>query len=218
MRVFGVIDGLLLVALSLSVTGNPALGQNWRPALHDSDELYDAAEDLHDRAERFQDPRILPVTANLEHLTAQLYQRLRNRACANEIIPLVQATESTLNDAIQLVSLSCQMRSDRKSLSEIENARRHFACMVEQIQCALREVQTLHPTHSPYHTLPFNVPQFGVPQYSRPGHELPPASSFPNRGVAPWNIEPQREYEVRRSSESSPARTLARVLISELLR
>lgn len=238
MRAFGFLVGLVVSTLGLLVTSSPVLGQNWRPALHDADELYDAAEDLHDRAERFQDPHVLPVTANLEQLTAQLYQRLKNRACANEVVPLFNATECALNDAIEVVTLSCQMRTDRKSLSEIANARKYFGCVAEHIQCALREIQPVYHARTPVNQWPngipgysapqysaprygvpqYSVPQYSAPEYSQPEYGVPQASPYPNRGVTPWSVGPNNEYEVRRSSQSSPGRALARVLISELLR
>ena len=127
---------VMVAAFSGAVANGPAAwAESWKPALHDADELYDAAEDLHDRAQRLGDPRVIPVTASLEELTARLYHQLKHNACAADVVPLMETTGAVLDEAATLVTLSCEMRSDRKSLAELKNARRYFAATHQQIHC-----------------------------------------------------------------------------------
>jgi hypothetical protein len=149
-RWFGwMVFGLLVCASPL------AQAQSWKPTLHDADELYDAAEDLHDRAERFHDTRTMQVTCQLEHLTADLYKLLKRNACAADVLPLLNATGATLEEASMLVSLSCDLRDDRKALSELAKAQRYFQATVERIQCAMG--------HPPVYRAPVLVAPAPVP-------------------------------------------------------
>lgn len=161
---FALMLGLLLSPASL------VQAQSWKPALRDADALYDAAEDLHDRAERFRDSHTLQVTYQLEQVTADLYQLLKRNACPAEVLPVLNATGATLEEASMLVSLSCQLRADRKAQSELVNAQRSFQATMERIQCALESVLPNravyrapvlqvpapygHQVHNHYHTAP----------------------------------------------------------------
>lgn len=161
----------LAFGLLLSV-GSLAQAQSWKPALRDADELYDAAEDLHDRAERFRDSHTLQVTCQLEQMTADLYQLLKRNACPAEVLPAMNAVGATLEEASMLVSLSCQLRGDRKAQTELANAQRYFQATMDRVQCAL---ESAIPNRSYYRAPVLQVPvlQPQVLQVPVPyGHEV----------------------------------------------
>ncbi len=182
-----------------------AWADSWKHALGDADELYDAAEDLHDRAQRFKDYRVMPVTENLEHMTADLYQRMKQGACAAEVVPLFNATGAVLEEAAMLVTLSCEMRGDRKSLSELDNARRYYAATAEHIQCILRtsarpaipalpRVQVHAPTVTtpPWATAsPYSVTPYGPAPYTNTNPGFPPTTQgWPGNSNQPGYAQP----------------------------
>ena len=127
-------------------------------------------EDLHDRAEHFRDGHTLHVTALLEQQTADLYQLLKRNACAAEVVTTLNATGTTLQEVTMLVSLSCQLRGDRKAQSELANAQRYFEATVERVQCALES------------SLP------GRPAYRAPTWQAP-APTWYQAPVAPHGYE-----------------------------
>lgn len=184
----GLVLGIIVSVSSL------AQAQSWKPTLRDADELYDAAEDLHDRAEHFRDGHTLQITALLEQQTADLYQLLKRNACATEVVTTLNATGATLQEATMLVSLSCQLRGDRKAQSELANAQRYFEATVERVQCVL---ESSPPRRSTYHAPTWQAPAptwYQAPAAPQPyynshaapyGHEVhyhPPAPSAP-RGL-----------------------------------
>ncbi len=191
------VSGRFSVALCLSIVlcaGQFGSAQSWKPTLHDADELYDAAEDLHDRAERFNDGHTLQVTAELEHLTADLYQLLKRNGCAADVVALLNTTGAVLEQASVQVNLSCHLRTDRKAQSELANAQRYFNATAERIQCALRDSL---PSRPAYHAPVWQAP---VPSW----YQLPPAPQ-------PYG------YEVRYlPPEPSPTRALVRVRVQSV--
>ncbi len=126
--------------------------QNWRPALGDADEFYDAAEDLHDRAQKFNDVRVLPLTAELEILTTDLYQLLKNKACPTDVVTTLNAAAATLQQVDMLVTLSCHMSKDRKSMSELANCRKYFDLTSRHIYNALGQTHGYPHGHSHGHS------------------------------------------------------------------
>ncbi len=198
----------LVFGLFVSV-GSLAQGQSWRPALGDADELYDAAEDLHDRAERFRDVQAMQVTSQLEHLSADLYQLLKRNACAAEVLPVLNATGATLEQASLLVSLSCHLRDDRKAQAELANAQRYYAETVEHIQCAL---QHSLPNRPVYRAPTWQAP---VPSWQAPAptwYQAPVPQPYVDPRTAPYG------YEVRYQQPApSPGKALARVLVQQIL-
>lgn len=184
----GLAFGLVFTSASI------AQAHSWKSALRDADELYDAAEDLHDRAERFRDSHTLQATCQLEQLTADLYQLLKRNACPADILPVLNATAASLEEASMLVSLSCQLRSDRKAQTELANAQRYFGATVERIQCVLESVT---PSRSVYRAPALRFPQPAYPAYP---------STVPHSHGS--------EHEVQNQQPALPFRGLARVRLS----
>lgn len=177
-RRIGMIVSGLVVAVFCGTTAafSAERPQSWKPAFHDADELYDAAEDLHDRSLRLRDPRVIPLTAELETLTAHLYQLLKHNACAADVVPLMQTIGTLLDEATTLITLSCEMRTDRKTLSELENARRYFAATSEHIHCILHHHGPMAGVPLPHgaavHVQPSFFAQNSVEPPPRPGRSL----------------------------------------------
>lgn len=141
--------GMLAVGLTVSTTTTRyARAESWKPALHDADELADAAEDLHARAERLHDHQIAPTTASLEHWTRVLHQQMKACACAADIAPLLDTVSGLLNQTDALVHQSCLMQSDRKSLAELDEALCHFAEMSLHVDRILASNTHSHGPHN----------------------------------------------------------------------
>ena len=193
----GLVFGIIVSISSL------AQAQSWKPTLRDADELYDAAEDLHDRAEHFRDGHTMQVTAQLEHLTADLYQLLKRNACATEVVATLNATGATLQEATMLVSLSCQLRGDRKTQSELANAQRYFEATVERVQCAL---QSSLPSRPAYHAPTWQAPS--PTWYQAPVAPQP----YYHPHAAPYGHEVHHQPPA-----PSIGRTLARVIVQKIV-
>ncbi len=183
--------------------GGFSQAQSWKPALHDADELYDAAEDLHDRAERFRDHQAMQITAELEHLTTDLYQQLKRNACATEVLATLNATGVALEQASLLVSMNCHLRDDRKAQSELANAQRYFGETVEHIQHALQSCSSSRPAYRAPTAVPVPIP---VPVPAPSWYQAP----TPAPTIVPYG------YEVQYRNPAPYGQALPRVRVASV--
>lgn len=185
---------VMVFAFSITAMGDAvARAESWKPALKDANELADAAEDLHARARRLGDPRVVPVTADFEHLTRQLYYQLKHNACAADVVPLVETTGAVLSEVVARVKLSCDTHTDRKSMAELNNARRYFAATHDEIHCLVDH----HDHH--WGGVPFSGSD---PTLYQPAGHLPvikqpvvsqPTFSQPTFNVPTFNLQGSRQ-------------------------
>lgn len=211
----------------------PALAESWKPALHDADDLHEAAEDLHDRAHRLHDANVVPLAAALEEVTESLYQGLKHQDCVAEIVPLLNQAEELLNQTSASVALSCEMRTDRKAVAQLEDARRHFLAVAERVNCTLREHAATSPARFPQSTPAWSAPAYGtqysqapawIEQPSAPGTwgnaYRAPAQDYGTPHHQHCDAEPyyyQSSYYQPSMQAPAPTRKLPRVLISGVL-
>ncbi len=199
--------------------------ESWRPVLGDADEFYDAAEDLHDRAQKYSDPHSLQVFCALEQTSKNLYDHLRRNACAAEVLSLLNTSGQLLNQSTALVHSNCELRQDRKALSELDKAHAYYAKTAEHIQCVLRPRSHVHvqvaPSTGSYYG-PYGS-NYNAPAQPWNGNALPQVQpAYPQDPgwlqSSPYTNPPQypTRYNQHQEQESF-GKTLARVLISEVL-